>query len=89
MSVSRLTMLFRFQIEGEPSAEEWNFPTVAAAKCAALKYASEVVCDETQKFWDSGSFQLTVSDEKGLALFALMISGIESPSIRMHQTVSI
>jgi len=80
-------MRFHFQIEGELNAEEADLPSVSAAKCQALRYASKVVCDEPQKFWESGGFQMTVSDETGLTLFALVMSGIEAPSIQLTQRV--
>jgi len=80
-------MRFHFQIEGELNAEEADLPSMSAAKCHALRYASMVVCDEPQKFWESGGFQMTVSDETGLTLFALVMSGIEAPSIQMTQRV--
>jgi hypothetical protein len=58
---------------------------VAAAKCEAVRYASRLICDEAQAFWDAGEFQMTVSDEKGLALFSLALSltAVDAPSIRV------
>jgi hypothetical protein len=55
---------------------------VAQAKCEALRYAGRLICDGADGFWDSGDWSMTVSDETGLTLFTLHLSGIEAPAIR-------
>ena len=57
----------------------------AAAKCEALRYASRLICDEAERYWDAGEFQMTVADENGLTLFslALTLTAVDAPSIRM------
>lgn len=67
-------MRFRFEIEGRSDAEERDLPTISAAKCEALRYASNVVCEEADKFWDTGTFQMTVSDGNRLTLLTLTIA---------------
>jgi hypothetical protein len=79
---------FIFTVQGRSNSEEVELPTVAAAKCEALHYASKIVCEEPTQFWNSGEFQMTVSDEKRLILFALTISGFESPAIRADSRIS-
>jgi hypothetical protein len=61
--------------------------SVAAAKCEALRYASRLICDDAQRFWDVGEFQMTVANEKGLTLFslALTLTAVDAPSIRTSQ----
>jgi hypothetical protein len=60
---------------------------IAAAKCEALRYASRLICDEAQEFWDAGEFQMTVADEKGLTLFSinLTLTAVDAPSIRLAE----
>ena len=45
-----------------------DLPALAAAKCEAVRYASRLICDDAEHFWDAGVFQMTVSDEKGLTI---------------------
>ena len=73
---------FLFNIQGEPSPVGANLPSVAAAKCEALHHASKAVCDDSTHFWNTRELQAMVTDETGLTLFALIISGIEAPAIR-------
>lgn len=62
-----------------------ELPGLAAAKCEAVRYASKLICDEAQGFWDAGEFQMTVADEKRLTLFSinLTLTAVDAPSIRM------
>ena len=62
-----------------------DLSSVAAAKCEALRYASRLICDDAERFWDAGELQMTVADAKGLTLFslALTLSAVDAPSIRM------
>ncbi|WP_156029716.1 DUF6894 family protein [Sphingomonas sp. URHD0057] len=60
---------------------------IAAAKCEALRYASRLICDEAERFWDAGELQMTIADEKGLTLFSLALSltAVDAPAIQMSQ----
>ena len=75
---------FYFQVEGStPDAGGVEIPTVTEAKCEAARFAGRMLCDEAEQFWEKGSSTtVTVSDEKGLTLFMVAISGIEAPAIR-------
>jgi hypothetical protein len=55
---------------------------VAEAKCEAMRYAGRLICDGAGGFWDAGDWSMTVSDETGLTLFTLHLSGIEAPAIQ-------
>ena len=73
---------FYFHVEGRPDEEGTELPSVPAAKCEAVRYAGRLICDEAERFWDSAEFGLIVTDEKGLILFSLTLSGTEAPAIR-------
>lgn len=62
--------------------EGLDFPTVHDAKCAAVKYAGQLLADVAEKFWDASDFDLAVTDENGLILFSIRVVGIEAPAIR-------
>ncbi len=62
--------------------EGLEFASVHEAKCAAVKYAGQLLADVAEKFWDKADFDLTVTDENGLILFSMRVVGIEAPAIR-------
>lgn len=62
--------------------EALDFANIAAAKCQAAVYAGQLLCDAKEHFWDTADFELTVTDENGLILFAMRIVGTEAPAIR-------
>jgi hypothetical protein len=62
--------------------EGFEFPTVHEAKCEAVKFAGQLLADAAEHFWDEGDFELTVTDDTGLVLFAMRVVGIEAPAIR-------
>ncbi len=47
--------------------------SIQAARCHALKYAGEVLCDQVQSFWNDDDWVLTVSDEDHLTLFVVTV----------------
>lgn len=76
---------FFFQVDdGTPCADEegTDYPSVAAAQCAAVEYAGNLIREQASKFWNSGEWNMTVTTDTGLSLFALQFIGTESPSIR-------
>ena len=62
--------------------EGFDFPSIQEAKAQAVVYAGQLLCDVREHFWDTGDFELTVSDENGLILFSMRMIGIEAPAIR-------
>ena len=62
--------------------EGFDFPSVHVAKCDAVLYEGQLLKDTGEHFWDDGDFELTVTDEQGLVLFAMRVVGIEAPAIR-------
>lgn len=76
---------FYFHITDQPpDGEGQEFTTVAEAKCEAVRYAGELICDSASTFWQSGEFTMTVTDDKGLTLFTLQLIGIDSPAMRSN-----
>ena len=59
-----------------------ELPTLAEAKCEAVRYAGRLICDHGTKFWDSADWSMTVTDEKGLTQFSLQFIGTEAPAIQ-------
>jgi len=57
------------------------------SNCLAVRYATKLICDEAQGFWDAGEFQMAIADEKGLTLFsiALTLTAVDAPSIQVGQ----
>jgi uncharacterized protein DUF6894 len=56
--------------------------TLAEAKCAAVQYAGQLICDAAGEFWDAAQWSMTVADATGLTLFTLEFAGTESPAIQ-------
>lgn len=73
--------IFYFQTADGTSVEA-ECPSVQAAKCEAARYAARLICDETEKFWDTSHFFLAVSDENGLMLFTFEAFGHDAPAIK-------
>ena len=79
---------FYFQVEGPSDDFAMDLPNVAAAKCQAVHYAGRLICDQANRFWDKGDFTMTVTDEMGLVLFSLVLTGVDAPVIRPAQKIS-
>ena len=71
-----------FHVEGRPDDLGMELPSLASAKCEAVRYAGNLICEEADRFWDAAEFNLTVADETGLILFTLTVTGHEAPAIR-------
>ena len=65
-----------------PRKTAWSFPTSPPPKCAAIKRAGTIICDEAETFWDRTEWTMTVSAPEGLTLFQIHIVGIDAPAIR-------
>ena len=62
--------------------EGFEFASIHEAKCQAVMYAGSLLRDSVETFWDSGDFELTVTDDRGLILFTMRLVAIEAPAIR-------
>ena len=66
--------------------EGFDFASVHEAKCQAVAYAGRALADSSEKFWDHGDFELTVTDDKGLILLTMRVIATEAPALRaMHR----
>jgi len=72
---------FFFQINGSPHDVGMDLPDIATAKCEAVRYAGRLICEEADRFWDKADFTMTVTDEGGLVLFSMILSGVDAPVI--------
>jgi hypothetical protein len=79
---------FIFNVEGHGAPVAIDLNSIDAAKCEALRHASALVCADAAKFWDSRQFSMTVTDQKGLVLFSLFLTGVEAPAISTAHTSS-
>jgi hypothetical protein len=59
-----------------------EFAKLTDAKCQAARFAGQLLSNSAEHFWDDADLEMTVTDEKGLMLFALRVVGIEAPAIR-------
>jgi hypothetical protein len=48
-----------------------------------------LLCDAAETFWEGTGINLTVSDDRGMTLFALSISGTDAPVIRVFPKISL
>jgi hypothetical protein len=71
---------YHFNVAGEVDAEGWTFSGLAEAKCQAAKMLGAMVIDEAAEVWEVGELCMSVTDERGLILFSLIIVGHDSPS---------
>ncbi|HEX8366523.1 MAG TPA: hypothetical protein VF603_14675 [Allosphingosinicella sp.] len=74
-----------FHIDDDMRAQDdlgVELETLAEAKCYAVRFAGQLICDAAGSFWDSDGWRLTASDETGLTLFMLQFNGIDAPVIR-------
>lgn len=83
LSVNRPDMPhFIFHVEGNPDDQARDLPNIAAAKCLAVRYAGELICEEAESFWDEAEFSMIVMNEAGLILFTSTLTGLEAPALR-------
>jgi len=56
--------------------------SIQAARCHALKYAGDIMCDQLSSFWDDDDWVLTVSDEDHLTLFLITVGTLDASSTK-------
>ena len=72
---------FHFHLDDERDEEGLELADLAAAKCEALKFAAQHICDAANAFWDREEWMLSVADERGLTLMQLHIVGTQSAAL--------
>jgi hypothetical protein len=65
--------------------EETSLADLTAARDEAVKIMAQLVEHEPSAFWETGSFSVTVTDERGLILLTLDLSGTYSPAVRRNK----
>lgn len=78
---------FYFHVDGRPDDLGVDLSDVAAAKCEAVRYAGNVICEGADRFCDSGDFSMSVTNESGLILFTLSLAGTDAPVIQSYPTI--
>jgi hypothetical protein len=71
---------FIFRVDGGPD-QVAEADSLAEAKCKAVRYAGQLICDSADRFWDTADFRMDVSDRSGLVLFTLEFLGTDAPAI--------
>lgn len=71
--------------------DEWDgdakdLPDPQAAKCVAIRMIAETLCNYPQKFWETDTHQVTVSDENMLTQFIVEIVTTTAPALRGPST---
>ena len=64
-----------------------DLASVSAARCYALKYAGEILCDQIESFWGDDEWTMTVSDANHLTLFVLTINTVDAPAMIQPSTL--
>jgi hypothetical protein len=60
--------------------EGQHLASLSEARCHAIKYAGQILCDQKPAFWDEDEWVMTVSDADHLTLFTLTISTMNAPA---------
>ena len=79
-----------FHVEDGLDTVGMHLASIAEAKCMAVRYAGEVICDASKTFWNTADFHMWVTNDTGLVLFALRLSGTDAPAIGtyMHKATA-
>ena len=74
---------FFFNIDGDrfSDTDGTDLDDLAAAKCKAVRMAGRINCDRAGTFWGTIGLRMTVTDDRGLILFALNFVGTESRQV--------
>jgi hypothetical protein len=81
--------LFFFHVQGSINDEAFDMPSIAHAKREATIYAGNLLSELAGAFWETADLNVSVSDETGLTLFVISITGHDAPAIRVSPTISI
>lgn len=86
VEIGRVCVPRYFFHTNEPASQRHSveFKDLHTAKCEAVRFAGQLLCDAAEHFWDDADFELTVTDEKDLILFTMRVFGTEAPAIRSH-----
>ncbi len=71
---------FRLPGQADPDAEGVDLPDLNAARRVAVHTACAMIAEAVEEFCEAGEWQMTVSDETGLALFSLTFFASNAPA---------
>ena len=57
-----------------------ELPSLAAARVEAVRLSGALLQDIAPEFWSTSAWNMTVTDEAGLILFTIDVSGAASPA---------
>ena len=59
-----------------------DLPDLRTAQTEAVRFSAQSLSDLAETFWDTEEWRLNVTDEEGLILFHLHITGMRAPAFR-------
>lgn len=72
---------FRVPEARVPEPAFLDLPSLEAARVEAVKAACTLLANSPDEFWSSGGdWQMTVTDERGLTLFTLIVYAANAPA---------
>ena len=78
---------YHFQVRTESHvalAETAEFPNATEARIEAARRTGVLLHDHAHQIWVDEDWQMDVTDEKGLILFTINISAMESAATKRH-----
>ena len=68
----------------DPDVEGFELPDLATARLSAVRFMGQWLIDNSADFWSDGERLLTVTDDRGLSLFTLRVSGHPAPVLQIE-----
>lgn len=66
--------------EARPFPQCIDLSSIQDARREAAKMACAAICENPDRFWRTREWQLTVTDDRGLNLFSLLILAADAPA---------
>jgi hypothetical protein len=63
-----------------PDPDGVELPDLRTARIEAIRFSAQCLSEAADSFWDSEEWRLNVTDDHGLILFYLQISGMHAPA---------
>jgi hypothetical protein len=70
---------YHFKTNDERDARGVELASFAAAKCEAAKVAASILCEFSDEPWQRSEWTVTVTDDGGVKVLQLQITGTELP----------
>lgn len=59
-----------------------ELPSIHAARLEAIRISADMLRMQEESFWETETWQMTVTDETGLVLFVIDVTAHMSPALR-------